>query len=62
MEAGAAVGRAFNLAKSGECRSVSEIIRRLAIEDRELVEDYPTTPNARRQLILICSEAWLAAR
>jgi len=61
MTRGAAIKRAFDLAKSGQCRSVSEIIRRLAIEDREAVEAHLAEPNARRQLILLCSEAWLAA-
>jgi hypothetical protein len=55
------VDRAFDLAKSGQCRSVSEIIRRLPIGDREAVEAHLTAHNARRQLILLCSEAWLAA-
>jgi hypothetical protein len=61
MTSGPAMERAFDLAKSGQCRSVSEIIRRLPPEDREAVEAHLTEPNARRQLILICSEAWLAA-
>jgi hypothetical protein len=56
-----AIERAFDLAKSGQCRSVSEIIRRLPIEDRQAVEAHLAEPNARRQLILLCSEAWLAA-
>jgi hypothetical protein len=54
--------RAFELAKSGQCRSVSEIIRRLPIQDRDVVEAYLTKHDARRQLILLCSEAWLTAR
>jgi hypothetical protein len=61
MTSGPAMERAFDLAKSGQCRSVSEIIRRLPPEDRDAVEAHLTEPNARRQLILICSEAWLAA-
>jgi hypothetical protein len=61
MTRGSAIERAFDLAKSGQCRSVSEIIRRLPIEDRQAVEAYLAEPNARRQLILLCSEAWLAA-
>jgi hypothetical protein len=60
MTRGAAVERAFELARSGQCRSVSEIIRHLAVEDRAAVEAHLTEPNARRELILICSEAWLA--
>lgn len=61
MTSGSAIERAFDLAKSGQCRSVSEIIRRLPINDREAVEAHLAEPNARRQLILLCSEAWLAA-
>jgi len=61
MKTGSAVERAFDLAKSGQCRSVSEIMRRLPIEDRQAVEAHLTGPDARRQLILLCSEAWLAA-
>lgn len=59
MTTGSAIERAFELAKSGQCRSVSEIIRRLPKEDRETVEDYLNEHSARRELILICSEAWL---
>lgn len=62
MARGSAVERAFELARSGQYRSVSEIIRRLPAEDREVVEAHLTQPNARRELILVCSEAWLAAR
>ena len=58
---GLAIGRAFELAKSGQCRSVSEIIRRLPPQDREAVEAHLTEPAARRELILLCSDAWLAA-
>jgi hypothetical protein len=62
MTSGSAIERVFDLAKSGQCRSVSEIIRRLPIEDREAVEAHLAQPNARRQLILLCSEAWLTAQ
>jgi hypothetical protein len=62
MTSGSAIERAFDLARSGQCRSVSEIIRRLPIEDRPALEAHLAMPNARRELILICSEAWLAAR
>jgi hypothetical protein len=55
------IERAFALARSGQCRSVSEIIRRLPPEDREAVEAHLSVPAARRELILICSDAWLAA-
>lgn len=56
-----AIERAFELAKSGQCRSVSEIIRRLPLDDRADVERHLTEPNARRELILLCSNSWLAA-
>lgn len=54
------VERAFALARSGHYRSVSEIIRRLPAEDRPAVEAYLSDHPARRELILICSDAWLA--
>ena len=57
-----AVERAFDLARSGQCRSVAEIIRRLPEGDRPDVETHLRTPSARRELILVCSDAWLAAR
>ena len=41
---------------------MAEIIRRLAEEDRAAVEAHLDRPSARRELILICSDAWLAAR
>jgi hypothetical protein len=56
-----AVDRAFDLARSGLYRSVSEIIRRLPVDDRTVVEAYLAQPAARRELILICSDAWLSA-
>jgi hypothetical protein len=62
MSSSSAIERAFDLARSGQCRSISEIIRRLPPEDREIVEAHLAEPGARRELILICSEAWLAAR
>jgi hypothetical protein len=55
-----AIDRAFELARSGQCRSVSEVIRRLPVDDRVTVETHLTLPTARRELILICSAAWLA--
>ena len=61
MTKGSGIDRAFELAKSGHYRSVSEIIRRLPPEDRAAVERHLTEPNARRELILLCSSAWLAA-
>jgi hypothetical protein len=54
------IERAFALARSGHYRSVSEIIRRLSAEDREAVQAYLADHEARRELILMCSEAWLA--
>lgn len=62
MTTGAAMERAFELAKSGHCRSVSEILRHLSADDREIVEAHLNEPAARRHLILMCSDAWLAAR
>ena len=62
MTSGSAMERAFELAKSGQCRSVSEILRHLTAEDRQTVEMHLNEPNARRQLILLCSDAWLSAR
>lgn len=62
MTSAPAIQRAFDLARSGQCRSVSEIIRRLPPEDREAVEAHLSEHHARRELILLCSEAWLAAR
>jgi hypothetical protein len=56
-----AIEKAFELARSGECRSVSQIIRRLPEEDRQEVEAHLNEPAARRELILLCSDAWLAA-
>jgi hypothetical protein len=56
----AAIEQAFTLARSGHYRSISEIIRRLPAEDRAAVEDYLATPGARRELILVCGDAWLA--
>jgi hypothetical protein len=57
-----AVERAYELAKSGQYRSVAEIFRRLAPEDRPALEAHLAKPDARRQLILVCSEAWLATQ
>jgi hypothetical protein len=57
-----AIDRAFELAKSGQYRSVSEIIRHLPVADRPVVEAHLAQPDARRQLILLCSDAWLATQ
>jgi hypothetical protein len=56
----AAIEQAFTLARSGHYRSVSEIIRRLPAQHRPEVEAWLATPAARRELILVCSDAWLA--
>jgi hypothetical protein len=56
------IERAFALARSGQYRSVSEIIRRLPVEDRAAVEAYLSEHQARRELILVCSDAWLATQ
>ena len=58
----ASVERAFALARTGQCRSVAAIVRRLAEEDRSEVEEYLKIPAARRELILVCSDAWLATQ
>jgi hypothetical protein len=62
MTGSLAIERAFELARSGQYRSVSEILRRLPAEDRPTVEAHLLQPNARRELILVCSEAWLATQ
>lgn len=54
------IERAFALARSGHYRSVSEIIRRLPAGDREAVQNHLSDHAAKRELILMCSEAWLA--
>jgi hypothetical protein len=53
------VDRAIALAKSGQYRSVAEIFRHLAPADRPALEAHLAQPDARRQLILLCSAAWL---
>lgn len=60
MTKSAAIEQAFTLARSGHYRSVSEVVRRLPAEVRAEVEAWLATPAARRELILICSDAWLA--
>jgi hypothetical protein len=61
MASNPAIERAFDLARSGQYRSVSEVIRRLPAQDRPAVEAHLAQPAARRELILICSNAWLDA-
>jgi hypothetical protein len=34
----------------------------LPAEDRQIVETHLLQPNSRRELILVCSEAWLATQ
>ena len=60
MTKSAAIEQAFELARSGHYRSVSEIIRRLPADARPEVEAWLATPATRRELILVCSDAWLA--
>lgn len=62
MAKSAAVDRAFELAKSGLYRSVSEVIRHLKPDDRPAVEAHLAQPEARRELIVMCSNAWLDAQ
>ena len=56
------IERAFALAQSGQYRSVSEVIRHLPAEDRAIVQAHLTDHAARRELILMCSDAWLATQ
>ena len=56
------IERAFALARSGDYRSVSEIIRHLRPEDRPAVQAHLQDHAARRELILMCSDAWLATQ
>jgi hypothetical protein len=61
MKTNSAIDRAFDLARSGLYRSVSEVIRHLPAQDRPAVEAHLAQPAARRELILACSDAWLSA-
>jgi len=56
------IDRAFELARTGQYRSVSEIIRHLSAADRPAVEAHLADHGARRELILLCSDAWLATQ
>ena len=60
MTAVSPIDSAYDLARSGQYRSVSEVIRRLPAIDRPTVEEHLLEPGARRELILVCSAAWLA--
>ncbi|CAA9361069.1 MAG: hypothetical protein AVDCRST_MAG93-7657 [uncultured Chloroflexia bacterium] len=62
MSKSPAIERAFTLARSGQCRSVAEIIRGLPEGDRAAVGEHLGAPSTRRDLILVCSDAWLAAQ
>jgi anti-sigma factor RsiW len=62
MKRASAIDRAFALAGSGQHRSVAAILRQLDDDERSEVEAHLATPNARRELILACGDAWLAAR
>jgi len=48
MASNSAIDRAFELARSGKYRSVSEVIRHLPAQDREAVEAHLSQPAARR--------------
>jgi Arc/MetJ-type ribon-helix-helix transcriptional regulator len=54
------IEQAYELARSGRFRSVSEIIRHLPSAERPALEASLERPGARRELILVCSAAWLA--
>ncbi len=62
MTTSAAIEHAYALARSGHYRSVAEVLRRLSDEERTVVEAHLGEHSARRELILICSEAWLSSR
>ncbi len=49
--------RAFELARSGECTSTSEIRLRLKRERYDQVEAHLQGPSISRQLRLLCEEA-----
>jgi len=61
MTTASLIDRAYDLARSGQCKSVSQILRRLPEQDRQSVETHLNEPGARKELILLCSNAWLAA-
>jgi hypothetical protein len=63
MTSTTAIERAFELARSGHtAESVLDIVRRLPPADRPAVEAQLKKHDTRRQLILLCSEAWLATQ
>jgi Arc/MetJ-type ribon-helix-helix transcriptional regulator len=59
---GSALERAYDLARTGRYRSVSELIRQLPAGDRQELEAHLMEHGARRDLILVCGEAWLATK
>lgn len=61
MTTASPIDRAYDLARSGHYRSVSEIVRRMPADDRPAIEAHLAQPGARRDLILTCSAAWLAS-
>jgi hypothetical protein len=62
MTGASIVEQAYDLARSGQFRSVSEIIRRLPVDDRPSLEAHLAQPGSRRELILLCGNAWLATQ
>ena len=62
MTSPSAIDRAFALARSGKHRSVAAVLRELSDEERVAVEAHLAIPQARRELIMVCADAWLAAR
>lgn len=58
----AVIERTMECARTGQHRSVAELIRHMPVDDRPAIEAHLAIPGARRALILMCSEAWLAAR
>jgi hypothetical protein len=55
------VERAFDLARSGACSDVAEIISQLKRERCDAVEANLTGPSIRRQLRKLCLEARMPA-
>jgi hypothetical protein len=55
------IERAFELARSGSCRSVAEIVMRLKQERHDSVEAHLAGQSIRRDLRRLCAEAAKAA-
>lgn len=51
------IERAFELARSGDCRSVLEIRQRLKAERHPLVDEHLTGHSIRRELAKLCADA-----